>query len=231
MAKTLVGLYATLTEAEQVIQALSVQGFAPSDMMLATPHATVPRPANDPGIQTCSTLGDGGRGLEHTLHNLGVAESDRRAYVDGVRQGGALVLLQAADDQADRGMDILQGQHPAADQERPTPWRYVGGVGVASRPATALNPVPGAEDLPGARRYDPDFRRHHAATYPESGLTYVDDEPAYRYGYDLGERYPQQRWEALEAAARHNWERWRPGTWERVKAAVRYGWDTVRGRL
>jgi hypothetical protein len=39
MAKTLVGLYETFAEAEQVVQDLVNHGFARSDIQLATEHA------------------------------------------------------------------------------------------------------------------------------------------------------------------------------------------------
>jgi hypothetical protein len=76
------------------------------------------------------------------------------------------------------------------------------------------------------------FRQHQeAAAATESGLTYMEYEPAYRYGYDVGQRFPEHDWGTLEAGLREGWERWHPGTWERFKDAIRYGWDTVRGSL
>jgi hypothetical protein len=59
----------------------------------------------------------------------------------------------------------------------------------------------------------------------------MEYEPAYRYGYDVGERYPDKDWRALEAEIRRGWDMWHPGTWERFKDAIRYGWDTVHAHL
>jgi len=59
----------------------------------------------------------------------------------------------------------------------------------------------------------------------------MEYEPAYRYGYDMGERYPDKDWQTLEPGIRQGWDTWHPGTWERFKGAIRYGWDTVHARL
>jgi hypothetical protein len=59
----------------------------------------------------------------------------------------------------------------------------------------------------------------------------MEYEPAYRYGYDVGERYPDKDWRALEAEIHRDWDMWHPGTWERFKDAIRYGWDTVHAHL
>ena len=79
--------------------------------------------------------------------------------------------------------------------------------------------------------YNDDFRKHCATAFAGKG-TYVDYEPAYRYGYELGthERYRGRDWVALEADARRDWEARHPNTWERFKDAIRYGWDKVRAR-
>jgi len=79
--------------------------------------------------------------------------------------------------------------------------------------------------------YNDDFRKHCATAFAGKGA-YVDYEPAYRYGYELGthERYRGRDWVALEADARRDWEARHPNTWERFKDAIRYGWDKVRAR-
>ena len=79
--------------------------------------------------------------------------------------------------------------------------------------------------------YNDDFRKHCATAFAGNGA-YVDYEPAYRYGYELGthERYRGRDWVALEADARRDWEARHPNTWERFKDAIRYGWDKVRAR-
>jgi hypothetical protein len=103
-------------------------------------------------------------------------------------------------------------------------------VGVVSRGAPTLLADPGTGNAPDSTRFDADFREHHRTT-AETGFTYMEYEPAYRYGYDVGERYRDRDWQSLEAEIRQGWELWHPGTWERFKGAIRYGWDTIHARL
>jgi hypothetical protein len=228
MAEILIGLFRTLTEAEGVVHKLVEQGFARPHIMLATPHATVSQP-DDAGIKTCSTLA-GEQGLGNMLLDLGIAASEASAYVKAVQRGEALVAVQASAEQVETALNILH-RRPGKSHAAHTQWRYVDNVGVVSRSDPALHTAPGTADTAGVARFAADFRQHHRTTATESGLTYMEYEPAYRYGYDVGERYPDKDWRALEAGIRRGWEMWHPGTWERFRDAIRYGWDTVHAHL
>jgi hypothetical protein len=227
MAHILIGFYHALIEAEAIVHALVEQGFAQPQLTLVTPHAVLPAPAHL-GIQTWSAL-EGEQDLQRRFLDLGVPESEVRTYTDAVRQGDTLVVVHASAEQAERGLDILHGQHPSERQAERPQWQYLGHVGVVSQGDVTRHTAPGALDTPSLARSEAAFRQHQAAT--ASGLTYLEYEPAYRYGYDVGQRFPEQDWGTLEAGLRAGWERWHPGTWERFKDAIRYGWDTVRGSL
>jgi uncharacterized protein (TIGR02271 family) len=54
-----------------------------------------------------------------TLSAHGVPEAEAQAYADAVRRGGALVLVDAADDRADRAVAIME-RSPAEDRETRT---------------------------------------------------------------------------------------------------------------
>jgi hypothetical protein len=225
MAHILIGFYHALTEAEAIVHALVEQGFAQSQMTLVTPHAVIPAP-DHLGLQTWSALA-GEQDLRRRFLALGVPDSEVRTYTEAVRQGETLVVVHASAEQAECGLDILHGQCPG---DRPQ-WQYLGHVGVVSHGGSTRHTAPGTLDTPGLARAEAAFRQHQEATATESGLTYLEYEPAYRYGYDVGQRFPEQDWGTLEAGLREGWERWHPGTWERFKDAIRYGWDTVRGSL
>jgi hypothetical protein len=229
MAHILIGLYHSLAEAEGIVHDLVEQGFARPHITLATLHATVPS-SEHLGLQTWSTL-EGAQDLQHRLLDLGVPDSEVHTYTETVRQGGTLVVVQASAEQAERGLDILHGQRPSDRQAGRPQWQYLGHVGVVSHGDATRHTAPGTVDTPGLARAEADFRQHQGATAPASGLTYLEYKPAYRYSYDVGQRFPEQDWGTLEAALREGWERWHPGTWERFKDAIRYGWDTVRGHL
>jgi len=224
VAHILIGRYRSLTEAEAIVHDLVEQGFARSQMTLATPHAVAP--ASAPlGLQVWSAL-EGTQDLQRRFLDLGIPDNEVSTYTEAVRQGETLVVVHASAEHAERGLDILHGQRQG---ERPH-WQYLGHVGVVSHGDATRHRAPGTLDTPGVARSEAAFRQHQAAA-AESSLTSLEYEPAYRYGYDVGQRFPEQDWGTLEAGLREGWERWHPGTWERFKDAIRYGWDTVRGSL
>ena len=77
---------------------------------------------------------------------------------------------------------------------------------------------------------DPVFRRHYDSHYANSGYSYAQYRPAYRYGFDLASdsRSPNMDWTTIEAAALRGWDSSKMGEWEQYKEAVRYGWEIGR---
>jgi uncharacterized protein (TIGR02271 family) len=78
--------------------------------------------------------------------------------------------------------------------------------------------------------YDTGFRSHYNTNYANSGYTYEQYTPAYRYGYNLAyhEPYHGRTWEEIEPMARRSWEEQNQGTWENFKNAVRHAWENVK---
>jgi len=229
MAHILIGRYRSLTEAEAIVHDLVAQGFARSQITLATPHAVAPASAHL-GLQVWSAL-EGAQDLQRRFLDLGIPDNEVHTYAEAVRQGETLVVVHASAEHAERGLDILHGQRPSERQAERPQWQYLGHVGVVSHGDSTRHAAPGTLDTPGLARSEAAFRQHQEAAATESGLTYMEYEPAYRYGYDVGQRFPEHDWGTLEAGLRAGWERWHPGTWARFKDAIRYGWDTVRGSL
>lgn len=78
-----------------------------------------------------------------------------------------------------------------------------------------------------------DFRRQFARTRGDSGLSYEDYAPAYRYGYDMASnpKYRGRDFNQVESELRSDYGRRYPtNTWDKMKDSVRYGWDKVTGR-
>jgi uncharacterized protein (TIGR02271 family) len=136
MAKTLVALYDTFTAAEHVVQELIQDGFARSDMHLALDH-TKSRTAHSASVEGDSAYE--GANLIETLADLGVPYDEAFAYAEGVRRGGALVVVESRDDRAERGMEMLRRLHPVDIHERTAQWRQEGWTGSA---ATAITSTP-----------------------------------------------------------------------------------------
>jgi len=83
----------------------------------------------------------------------------------------------------------------------------------------------------GYTRWDNDFRTYHTSRYGNTGRTYEQYTPAYRYGYTLANdpRYRDWDWNRVESHARTDWEQRGEGAWEDFKDSIRYAWDKVRG--
>jgi len=69
--------------------------------------------------------------------------------------------------------------------------------------------------------------------YVSAHADYEYWEPAYHYGFESAERYPNRKWEDVESDLRSGWttypHRHGESTWESVKAAVRDAWDRIVG--
>jgi uncharacterized protein (TIGR02271 family) len=136
MAKTLVALYDTCTDAERVVQELITDGFARSDIHLALDH-TEGCETQHAAVEWDSAYA--GENLLETLADLGVPHEETYAYAEGVRRGGALVVVESSDDRAERGMAMLRRLHPVDIHERTAQWRQEGWTGsdATARTSTA----------------------------------------------------------------------------------------------
>ena len=97
MTKTLVALYETVTTAEQVVQELIADGFARSDIHLALDHTKSHAVHNATGAQEAAYEG---ANLVETLADGGVPYDEAYAYAEGVRRGGALVVVESSEERA-----------------------------------------------------------------------------------------------------------------------------------
>jgi uncharacterized protein (TIGR02271 family) len=95
MAKTVIGLFDDRRAAQHIVQALVDDGFRREDIRTLT-------------RQEEASVG--------TLAAHGVPEAEAQQYAEAVRRGGALVLVDTADDRADRAVAIME-RAPAVDRE------------------------------------------------------------------------------------------------------------------
>ena len=227
MAKTLVGLYSTITDAQHVAHDLVAHDFSRNDIQVAVARREA-RHDEDPYIGDW-IVADEGLDLVDQLVDVGVPLGEASSYAEGIRRGGALVVVDSSDEDADRGLVVMNRLQPMdSDTDEhlrtgQTPIRHAAAdIRTGVTPATTMD----------FSTYEADYRRHHNATLLSYGA-YADYEPAYRYGYALGTnaRYRGWDWAALEADAHREWEARHPSTWERFKDAIRYAWDKVTGDL
>jgi len=134
MAKTLVALYDTSTDAERVVHELIEDGFSHSDIHLAVDHTKgrAPYPSSVEGDSAYE-----GAHLVDTLTDLGVPYDESNSYAEGVRRSGALVVVESSDDRAERGMEMLRRLHPVNIHERTAQWRHEGWTGYDANALTS----------------------------------------------------------------------------------------------
>jgi len=150
MTKTLVALYETVTTAAQVVQELIADDFARDDIHLALDHTTSHAVHNATGVQEAAYEG---AHVVETLADLGVPYDEAYAYTEGVRRGGALVVVESSEERAERGMAILQRLHPVNIHERTTQWQQEGWTGAEAHARTATAPAtatPSPQERPRA---------------------------------------------------------------------------------
>jgi uncharacterized protein (TIGR02271 family) len=95
MAKTVIGLFDDARQAQHIVQALVDDGFRREDIRTLT-------------RQEEASVG--------TLSAHGVPDAEAQAYADAVRRGGVLVLVDTADDRADRAVALME-HSPAVGRE------------------------------------------------------------------------------------------------------------------
>jgi len=83
------------------------------------------------------------------------------------------------------------------------------------------------------RSYEPTFRRHYQTTQSDSGYSYSQFEPAYRYGYDLAldRRYRDRQWDEIKDELQHQWESRYDKPWHPFQSAIQHAWREAKGNL
>ena len=71
------------------------------------------------------------------------------------------------------------------------------------------------------------FRTDYNSLYANSGMTYDQVRPAYRFGYLLANdpHYRGLEWSRIQSEARREWEAGYPGSWNVYKDPIHYGWQ------
>lgn len=186
-------------------------------------------------------------GLIGALVDLGVPEEEAGYYAEGIRRGGTLVTLVVSDHMADRAIEIMDNHNPVDIEERVSSWRSSGWTGFDpdAAPYDRSYRDAGNVDMPtytsptferegnlynDFNSYDDRFHSHYNTYYINSGYSYDQYVPAYRYGYYLAtdDRYRDRDWNLLEPEARRYWETNEQGAWEDFKDAVRHAWHEVK---
>lgn len=120
MAKTIVALYDSYIEAQEVERELTAAGFPDSDSSIITYDAAA---AGTPAAV------DRGTDLVGRLTDMGVPRNEAEDYAEGVRRGGTLVTLRVDDNKVDDAADIMERRVPVDVEARGAQWREGGWTG------------------------------------------------------------------------------------------------------
>ena len=150
MAKTLIGLYDTLTDAEHVMHALVTEGF-PYGAIRAVVSNNAARRGTDTSVGEWITA-ESGTDIVDTLTDCGLSAAEAHAYAEGIRRGGALVIVKPIDEWVDRCREIMNRRQAVDMAERISQWHQEGWTGIAqdmnSVHEAVLSALPHAPTMP-----------------------------------------------------------------------------------
>jgi uncharacterized protein (TIGR02271 family) len=134
MAKTVTCLFGSDSQASSIVRELEQSGISQGKICLFS------NSGDNRFWDGASSFDESSSGSHHDrvekyLINNGVPRDDAHAYAEGVRRGHALIAVRCDDDEADRVVDILDGDDILDIDERRDAWRSEGwsdyGSGVA----------------------------------------------------------------------------------------------------
>jgi hypothetical protein len=157
-----------------VVQALLADGFARSAIHLTLHHT------RGGAAHHASTERDVAYARAHLVETfiaLGAPQEQAYAYAEGVRRGGALVVVESRNDQAQQGMEILRRLQPVNMHERAARWRQEGWTG-SDAPASAAAPPRRSQEQPRAtpRVADQEAHTRHIAGHEAVTIPVVEED-------------------------------------------------------
>jgi hypothetical protein len=190
-------------------------------------------------------------GLAGSLIHAGVPHEEAHYYSEGVRRGGTLLVVKAAEEMTGQVAQIMKDDGAADINARAAQWRQEGYLpppqspqtipaGIQQSPQTVTSGAPAGTSQWGMEHasrsndysnYESDWRNNFQNNYANQGLTYEEYVIAYEYGADMAydPRYRGQEWYTIEPQLRSEWEARQPRTWNTFQNAVRYAWDRASG--
>jgi hypothetical protein len=199
-------------------------GFVPVGIAIAGPLS---------GILAGAGAGAATGGILGGLVGLGIPNNLATVYEEGIRSGGAVLAVDASDDDVDRIEELLDRDgavdvHERLDSSAPSSKRI--GRYVRQEPPQKDADIPdGRREVNAEDEYEP-YRDIFRADFSARNLqdeTYEQHEPAYLFGCEAARRdsFNGHDWSTAEAQLQNEWESRSPGTWEKYRGAILAGWN------
>lgn len=213
MPRTLTALFDSRDQADRARARLRDAGVHDGDIRMFQPDAADQRKGAD------------GRSLWQQFQDLFVDDNDAHAHAEGVRRGGIMVTVQAAERDAERIADILDGEGSVDLDERERGWR-----GEGWRAADTDRPDDRPDDRAARRepvREGSRVRSYRADERPVSSALATDTRtvetrPATGAGHDVGHAVAAS---AFAPAAANAGSQGTSGDWKREELMVRRSAD------
>lgn len=218
MTKVVAGLFDGPVSAGHAMRELEYAGFDPSRIILLnantvgeharrTANATAGVLAGTAGgagiagiaglLMDLATSADASEEALNVLSGYDIPSHDLHCFEQAIREGNSVLIVPSTDDRAAHAQRVLDRS--------------------------------GALDLEATCSRSPQdeshFRRDFTSRFEQTGYSYRQLAPAYRYGYQLADDdlYRGKEWQVVESSAYRQWEHDNPNTWEQVKEAVKQG--------
>jgi uncharacterized protein (TIGR02271 family) len=129
MTRIAVALYDNASAAYAIVEALIEDGIGEHEISVVMSEAAAPAGSH---AKTSGPLGTGRadlHGLADDLARLGVPREEAEYYAEGVRRGGSVVVVQAAEDVTERAAAIMERRAVVDYENRTSQWRETGWTG------------------------------------------------------------------------------------------------------
>jgi hypothetical protein len=112
MTHTAVGLFPNSIDAEKAVADLKAAGFSAGDVRVAAEPRYMPvsSPLSTPGMDFCEEL-------SLNLRAMGLTEAETQAYIQGVRNGGALVFANGSIEQVEIAAGVMNRNRAATEEQ------------------------------------------------------------------------------------------------------------------
>ncbi len=163
MTNVVAALYDDVARAQEAIDALLAEGLPRADVSILSNETIAAIPGAAVGSGEPGPLGDAdvsGADLVPRLARLGVGRSEAEAYAEGVRRGGALVVVRTAEAHAAKAIELMDRAGALDYETQVHSWRSEGWAGYD---ATAAPFTPAEADAERRRRASRQLHRHEAA--------------------------------------------------------------------
>jgi uncharacterized membrane protein len=195
-------------------------------------------------------IGAVGGGLLGALIGLGIPKEHVSTYAEAIRRGGCLVAVEVDDAHVAKANKIMKDSRAVDIHQRAAYYQSQGfteydnkapvytqeQIAEDRKRMQQFQPATGSASMPtsGQVNYPPEndqtLRNRFDAMNRASTLTYQQWEPAYRFGWQMGQDARYTNFNSSEPTVRQLWEQSNPGTYDMYRDAIYGGFDDAFAR-